>query len=208
MISVSPRTFTFGTHTVGSPTASKVVTVKNTGTVAVSMAPLSIGGTDSGDFQATSNCGNSLAAGATCTAALRFTPTNAGARTATLLVTDSDPGSPQPANLIGVGTLLTWSPGANHFSGDSSGQNQLGCGGHDQKHRHGRRYHESPAHFYYFFWGECDGFWAGKQLCGSNLAANGSCTVLVTFTPSVAASESAAMAMNDSDPGSPQSVRP
>lgn len=204
MIWVSPRTFTFGTHTVGSPTPSKVVTVKNTGTVPVSMAPLSIGGTDSGDFQATSNCGNSLAAGATCTAALRFTPTNAGARTATLLVTDSDPGSPQPANLIGVGTLLTWSPGAIIFPATTVGKTSSAVAV-TIRNTGTVAVTMNPLTFITFSGANATDFGQANN-CGSNLAANGSCTVLVTFTPSVAANESAAMAMNDSDPGSPQSV--
>ncbi len=201
MISLSPRTFSFGTHTVGSPNAPRVVTVKNTGTVAVSMAPLSIGGTDSGDFQVTSTCGNSLAAGATCTAVLRFTPTNAGTRTATLLVTDSDPGSPQPASLIGVGTLLTWSPRVITFPATPVGKTSSAVAvtitntGTD------------PVTMNHItFSGANAADFGQANNCGSNLAANGSCMVLVTFTPSVAASESAAMAINDSDPGSPQSV--
>ena len=201
MISVSPQTFSFGTHTVGTPAASKVVTVKNTGTVAVSMAPLSIGGTDSGDFQATSNCGNSLAAGATCTAALRFTPTNAGARTATLLVTDSDPGSPQPANLIGVGTLLTWSPRAITFPPTAVGKTSSAVAV-TITNTGTVAVTMSPI----IFSGVNAADFGQANNCGSQLAANASCAVLVTFSPSVAANETAAMAINDSDPGSPQTV--
>jgi hypothetical protein len=42
--------------------------------------------------------------------------------------------------------------------------------------------------------------------CGAGLATSGSCTINITFPPSVAASESATMAINDSDAGSPQNV--
>jgi len=202
MISVSPRTLSFGIHTVGSPTASKVVTVKNTGTVPVSMAPLSIGGTDSGDFQATSNCGNSLAAGATCTAALRFTPTNAGARTATLLVTDSDPGSPQPANLIGMGTLLSWSPRLITSPTTPVGKTSAAVAV-TISNIGSAAVTMNPITFS----GANAADFGQTNNCGSSLAANGSCTVSVTFTPSVVAAETAVMAMNDSDPGSPQTVK-
>jgi phospholipase C len=201
MISVSPRTFSFGTHSVGSPTISKVVTIKNMGTTAVSMGPLSIGGTDNGDFQASSTCGTTLAGAATCTASVQFTPTNSGSRSATLLVTDSDPGSPQPASLVGNGTFVSWSPHSIAFPATAIGQSSTTMPV-TVTNNGGVAVSMNPITF---SGGNAADF-SQTNNCGSSLAASGSCTINVEFTPSIASTESAAMAINDSDPGGPQTV--
>src|SRR5262249_30467169 len=77
---LSPSSLVFGNQTVGTPSATKTVTVKNnqSGTVAVS-------GVDaSGDFSQSNNCGGSLAAGGSCTFNLTFQPSASGNRTGSL----------------------------------------------------------------------------------------------------------------------------
>jgi phospholipase C len=59
-----------------------------------------------GDFSATSDCPKSLKSGAACTITVKLTPTVPGNRTGTLTVSDSDPTSPQTANLTGIGTFV------------------------------------------------------------------------------------------------------
>jgi PKD repeat protein/type 1 glutamine amidotransferase len=99
-LSVSPGTLSFGNRTVGSPSPASSVTVTNTGT-----APATITGVSStGDFAQTNNCGTSLAAGASCTANVTFTPTATGARTGTWSLTSNAPGSPHTVALSGAGT--------------------------------------------------------------------------------------------------------
>ncbi len=56
-----------------------------------------------GDLGQTNDC-VSLAASASCTFNVTFTPTAGGARTGTLTIDSNDPGSPDTVNLTGTGT--------------------------------------------------------------------------------------------------------
>jgi phospholipase C len=200
-VSLSPRRLSFGTHTVATPSAAVPVLIQNTGSKTLSMGGVGLSGTDQGDFVTSSNCGSSLASGASCTASVQFTPTTAGARTAVFFVVDSDPGSPQLASLNGTGTFLTWSPKVLGFPATPVGQSSKSLsltvtnGGTN-----------AVAMNAITFSGANAADFAQANNCGSSLAAGGSCTISVTFTPSSSGSETAVMSINDSDPGSPQNV--
>jgi hypothetical protein len=75
----------------------------NPGTAVVSITSIVLNGADPEDFVTLNNCGTDLAASATCTVYVAFTPTVAGARTATLSVADDATGSPQTVKLSGTG---------------------------------------------------------------------------------------------------------
>ncbi|MBV8569590.1 MAG: choice-of-anchor D domain-containing protein, partial [Acidobacteriaceae bacterium] len=47
---------------------------------------------------------------------------------------------------------------------------------------------------------------ASANTCGSIVASGGSCTITITFTPSVAGAETANLTLNDSQAGSPQTI--
>jgi len=89
-ISISPNALGFGSVATGTTSAAQAVTVTNSGTAA---APVS-GISTSGDFSQTNTCGTSIAAGASCTVSVRFTPAAAGTRTGNL--TSPPPASPTP----------------------------------------------------------------------------------------------------------------
>jgi hypothetical protein len=75
----------------------------------VSFAPLTPLGAKAGDFTIQSgSCvvGGSVARLGSCTINVAFKPTVAGVRSATLVIADSDPSSPQTVNLRGTGTPL------------------------------------------------------------------------------------------------------
>ena len=55
------------------------------------------------DFAETTTCGESLAAGATCTISVTFTPGSVASFTATVSVADNAAGSPQTVTLSGAG---------------------------------------------------------------------------------------------------------
>ena len=84
--------------------APKTVHVKNTGTATLNITNIAT----SGDFARKAgppktDCGSTLAAGATCTVRVTFTPTQKGARTGNLTFTDNAPNSPQQVPLSGTG---------------------------------------------------------------------------------------------------------
>jgi hypothetical protein len=66
--------------------AQQVVTLTNTGTVTANISPASFGGANASSYSQTSNCGSSLAAGASCTYAITFAPQALGQLQATLTI--------------------------------------------------------------------------------------------------------------------------
>src|SRR6185312_7858232 len=88
----------------GTTSAGQTATLANGGTAALTIGGISVTGANAGDFAETDNCPASLAAGATCTATVTFAPTAAGARSASLTVTDAAADSPQTVALSGSGT--------------------------------------------------------------------------------------------------------
>jgi hypothetical protein len=88
--SFSPSSLTFGT--VKHATSSTLnVTLTNTGGTPLifSGAGISVTGTNATDFGQTNNCGSSLAAGAKCTIAIKFSPPTIGSFSANLTVVDN-----------------------------------------------------------------------------------------------------------------------
>ena len=59
--------------------------------------------TPSGDFADVSNCGATVAPGASCAVSVTFTPTATGARTGSLSFVDDASGSPHTVTLNGTG---------------------------------------------------------------------------------------------------------
>ena len=110
---LSPASHGYGSVTIGASSGSQSYTVTNTGLAASGPVAVSITGTDAGDFTLTpGTCGAQIAAGSSCTVSVVFSPTAAGARTATLIATAS-PGGSDTTTLNGTGAakaLLAISP--------------------------------------------------------------------------------------------------
>jgi hypothetical protein len=99
-ISLSPASLTFASQAVATKSSAQAVTLTNTGAAA-----LSIGGiAASGDYAQTNNCASSLAANASCTISVTFTPTVSGTRTGAITFTDNAASSPQQVSLSGTAT--------------------------------------------------------------------------------------------------------
>jgi WD40-like Beta Propeller Repeat len=105
---LAPNAISFGNAVVGSPTASTTVTLTS-GVGPITVTSASIGGPNPGGFGITANtCAGVIASGASCSISVRFEPTVAGVRSATLTLTGPPPlGSAQVA-LSGTGRLFVW----------------------------------------------------------------------------------------------------
>lgn len=87
-ISISPDVVAFGTQTSGFSYASKALTLRNSGTTTYTMGTVSFIGTDASDFKQTNNtCGATVAAGATCTFTITFSPTASEITDAQMIIT-------------------------------------------------------------------------------------------------------------------------
>src|SRR5207237_690365 len=88
---------------LGTTSARQANTLSNAGSAALGLTSITIAGTNATDFSETNTCGNSVAAGGSCTISVTFTPTLAGTRSTSITVTDSATGSPHTAALGGIG---------------------------------------------------------------------------------------------------------
>src|SRR5712692_11166785 len=102
VVSLSPTSLTFPNQLVGTTSAVQFVTLANTGNATLNF---SSNFTVSGDFSfaGLGTCGPPVAAGASCTISVKFTPTAVGPRTGTVTISDNAAGSPQRISLSGIG---------------------------------------------------------------------------------------------------------
>jgi hypothetical protein len=103
--SFNPSSPNFGT--VKHATSSTMnVTLSNPGGTALSLTGIKIAGTNAAYFAQTNNCGSSLAAGASCTVAVKFTPAVTGTFSANVTVVDNAQagGGTQTVALSGKGS--------------------------------------------------------------------------------------------------------
>jgi len=199
---LSPASLTFSTQAVGSTSAAEIVALKNTGTTSLTISSIAIMGTDHADFAQTHTCGSSLAAGASCSISVTFSPTASGTRTAILSITDNAAGTPQKVSLAGLGTTAILSSTSLTFGAAGIGAT-------------------SPAQFVTLtnvgtatmtissiaITGANAGDFAQTHTCGSSLAVGGAgCSIRVTFKPTASGTRTATLNVTDSAAGSPQRV--
>jgi hypothetical protein len=105
-VTLLPASLTFTGVRVATQ-ATQTAQLTNTGTAPLSIN--SIAPTGGGQFSVASNCGTSLAANASCTLTVTFSPSFPETQTAAISITDDAPGSPQVLTLTGSGESLAFS---------------------------------------------------------------------------------------------------
>ena len=100
---LSTTRLNFGSQTLGATSGAQTVKLTNTATSALNLSLVAIGGANNTDFAQSNNCGASVAAGASCTIMVSFTPSSAGTRLASLFVTANTGGGPLAIALSGTG---------------------------------------------------------------------------------------------------------
>ena len=205
-VSVSPSTFDFGNQGVGAASAVQDFTITNSTSQTVTFTSIGFTGANSGDFSDTTDCGATLASGASCKVHVTFTPGALGARSATLSVADNEPASPQTASLTGTGIdapIVTLSESSLTFTGEpvgtasasqsvtvtNTGNATLNISGITVTGTNSGDFSLAPA-----------------GTCGATLAVQDMCTINVTFTPGGAGSRSASVSIADDAQNSPQAV--
>lgn len=101
--SVSPTNLNFGSLALGTASTAQTVTLTNMASSALNVALIGIGGANAGDFAQSNTCGSSVAAGASCTITITFTPTQVGPRLASLYASGNTGSGPVAVPLSGVG---------------------------------------------------------------------------------------------------------
>src|SRR5919205_2612038 len=96
-VALTPTSLTFGAQAIGTTSAPQSITVTNTGNASLFINSAATRGANPLDFtQVSDGCsGLTLAAGASCSVSISFSPTASGTRSATFTLTDNAAGSPQ-----------------------------------------------------------------------------------------------------------------
>src|SRR6266550_3682886 len=195
----------FGNQLVATASAAQSVPLTNGGNRPLTIASIAVTGTNTGDFAETDNCGSSVAAGASCTINVTFTPGAAGSRTAAISITDNAPASPQTISLSGTGLApsptVGFSPASLTFSTTYVGVAATAQTVTLTNSGAGALSVSSIA-----VTGTNSSEFAQSNTCGTSVAAGASCTINVTFTPGAAGSRTAAITITDNATGSPQIV--
>jgi hypothetical protein len=111
----------FTSTAVGSNSAATTLTLTNTGAGTATLSSIALDGTDAAQFITGGSCvtGSTLAAAASCTVTLVFSPTAAGSKTATLSVGASNASTPATVSLAATATA-TSSGGSDDDETDDS----------------------------------------------------------------------------------------
>ncbi len=198
-VNLSVTGLSFGTVTVGTTSAAKTVTVTNHQSTSLSFTNVSV----SAPFGLASNtCGTSLAAGASCSVGVTFTPASAGAATGTLTFTDSAVGSPQTVSLSGTGSSsnapVTLSTSSLNF-GTVAVSKVSAPSTVTLTNRQSTALAISSI-------GMSGPFAISSNTCGTSLAAGAACAVAVTFAPTAPGTASGTLTFADNAANSPQTV--
>jgi len=210
---ITPAPFNFGTQPVGAMSAPQTFTLTNNTSATVtftSIAAVGVSPAANTDFAVASDtCSPSgVAAGAQCTVTVTFTPAAAGARTGTLVFTDSDVNSPQNVGLSGTGSAtapgvglaptslafgnqaLTTTSAAKTVTLTNTGTaaltiNSIAASGDFAETSTGA---------------------AACPITPATLAAGANCTISVTFTPTALGARAGTLTITDNAGGSPHTV--
>ena len=194
----TPQSLTFPTQSLGTASTAQVVTLSNPGNQTLNVTSIQV----TGDFAQVNICPSTLTASSSCTINVTFTPTALGTRTGTLTVSDNAQGSPQTANLTGSGPappapVVAFAPvnlafPAQPVKTPSTAQvvtlSNTGSATLDLSAI------------------QITGDFAQANNCPSTLAANSSCTINVTFTPTASGTRTGSLTVSDNAQGSPQMV--
>lgn len=197
VVTLSPTSLTFATQLVNTTSPSQSVTLTNTGTAALTITNV----TTNSSFSESNNCGSSVGAGASCILQVTFTPSRVGTITGNLKVFDNAAGSPQIVTLSGVGTAIQLSPASLNF-----GTVEVGQSSNPQNVTMTNVGSARVTITSITITGSDPADFSDTTTCGKSLNGGASCTISVTFTPTVTGARSASVSVADSSGGSPQTV--
>jgi hypothetical protein len=200
---VWPLSLNFGNQIVGTSSSSRNTTFTNSETNAISIASITITGVNGADFVQKNTCGGTLAAGASCTISVTFTPTAPLTRTATLTITDSAANSPQTVSLTGtgIGSAVTLNPASLNF-----GNQTVGIASNQQVSTLTNTGNTTLSISSIILTGNNAAEFSASNNCPSSLGVGVSCSISVSFTPANTGSRTASVTITDNGAGSPQSL--
>lgn len=206
---LSTTSLAFGSVNVGSASATQNVRVTNTGGGTLSLAALSVGGTNPGDFIRSGNCaaGMALAAGQFCDATIAFVPGAAGARTASLAITsNATPATASVAlsgNGVSTAAAVTLSASSLTFAsqtiGTASAAQTVNVTSSGTAPLNVTSITMAGTHSAEFVRG-------GTCAAGLTVAVGASCTVTISFSPVGTGARTASVVLGSNSPNAPSTI--
>lgn len=197
VVSLSKTLLGFGNQVVGTVSAPQTVTLANIGTIPLTITSLWA----NGNFRETNTCGSSVGVGGSCTITVRFKPAAIGILTGAVTIKDNAGPPTQTIKLFGIGTDVSLSTTSLVFPPQKVGTTSLPIS--VELTNVGAT---ALAFSGFTLSGPSAADFTQTNDCGSSLAAGGSCTIAVSFTPSAKGIRNASLAISDNGGGSPQKV--
>ena len=195
-VTLSRTSLPFAKQVINTTSAAKNITVTNSGNAPVMFS----GVTTSGDFGVSANtCTGTLAVGKKCKISVVFTPTQLGALTGTLTISDDAANSPQTVALSGTGVVpVTLTPESATYPKRTVGTT-------------------SPAKTFTLSnsqnisldsiaIGTTGDFAVSATTCTTSLPAKGKCKISVTFTPTAIGTRTGQLSVSNNASNSPQTA--
>jgi hypothetical protein len=182
---LSTTSLTFPDTAVGQLSIAQTVTITNSGEMPLTGIAISV----SSEFEQSNTCGAQLAAGATCTISVLFAPTQLGAISGTLTITDAL--QTQTVSLNGTGTAsgkLNVNPTALNFYSTAVGTASPA--------QTVTVTNETSSTIATPIFAIAAPFSISATTCTSSLAANGACTVSIVYTPTSSSTASGTLTVS------------
>ena len=193
-LSVSPSTLSFGTlYLNGSSTLPVTVTNEGGSAVTVTGTSITLGTANAATYKATSHCTSALKPGKSCTISVTFLANLEGTLTATLSIMDNGFGTPQQVNLTGnvIDPVAQFNPSKLSFGTVAV---HTGATLPVQLTNSG----QTPLDISSISIGGADaGDFSQTNNCPAILSASMSCTISVTFDPTVKGARTGTLIITD-----------
>ncbi len=191
-LQLQPASLAFGTVLIGA-TTSLPLQLTNTGTTTVTFTSIAT----TGDYAVSGGCGTTLAAGASCTELVSFTPTDTGSRPGTVSIVSSASSLPLVVQVTGAAaqTHLQISPGVLNFGSVAQATTaslSLTLANNSTT--------ISITGLAFTATGD---FVVTSPCAASTLSPGASCSVTVAFTPTTSGTRTGTLTIAGSDPASP-----
>jgi hypothetical protein len=201
---LAPVAVDFGAVTLNTPSATRAVSLSNTGNAPLTLSALNLGGANAAEFSQAHNCpvGGSLAAGASCTISAKFTPAATGIRAATLTVASNAAGSPavdlKGTGMVQASALAQVAPTQAIFGSVRVGKTS------DERKIRVRNMGTSPL---LISSASVTGDFVYESDCKAPLAAGKSCEISVKFKPTAVGARTGELSVASNAAGAPHVVK-
>jgi hypothetical protein len=207
LVALVPSSLSFSNQVIGTTSSSQTVALTNNQSTALSITTIAFSGTNASDFEETDNCVGSVAAGASCSINVNFTPAAAGSRAGSVNIANNLSANAVPVPLAGTGVtatqIVSLSASSMTFSNQiikstspaqgitltNTGNSSLTVSG-------------------LVFSGTNASEFAETDNCVGTIAAGAICTINVTFSPTATGTRTGTLSITDNatSPPSPQTV--